>query len=180
MRLTLEEARTLYKQGALAKEIALREYSEGEILNDYTKVTTLPCIIEYTDTINLFAGLHTVYMQMSEGRIPKLTSCTVYMPDILISYPGFTPRTLNTLVGRVKIDNSTYDVYAGHSSSTWDGRLAFENDGVPCGSGITEHKWVFKEEGQATHFATHFWKELIQLELESFHTIEFEQYGKKI
>lgn len=174
MRLTLEEARVLYEQGALAKEIALREYSEEEILNDYTKVTTLPCIVEYTDTINLFAGLYTAYMQMSEGRRPNLTSGTVYMPDILISSALFTPRTPNTLVGQVKIDGKIYKVYAGYESSTWSGRLAYENDGVYCGDGITSHKWVFKEKGQAIHFATHFWKELIQLELEGFHTIEFE------
>lgn len=87
MRLTLEEARELYKQGALAKKIALREYSEEEILNDYTKVTTLPCIVEYTDTINLFAGLYTAYMQMSEGRIPKLTSYPLCYTLLERAYP---------------------------------------------------------------------------------------------
>lgn len=39
MRITLEEARQLYAQGGMAKEIALREFTEGEILNDYTKNT---------------------------------------------------------------------------------------------------------------------------------------------
>ena len=40
--ITLEEARELYKQGAMAKEIALRAYPEEEILNDYSLITYLP------------------------------------------------------------------------------------------------------------------------------------------
>ena len=40
--ITLEEARELYKQGGIAKEIALRTYTEKEIVNDYTLITSLP------------------------------------------------------------------------------------------------------------------------------------------
>ena len=40
--ITLKEARELYKQGAMAREIALRVYSKAEILKDYSLITTLP------------------------------------------------------------------------------------------------------------------------------------------
>ena len=40
-KITLEEARELYKQGGMAKEIALRVYTEKEIVNDYTLITSL-------------------------------------------------------------------------------------------------------------------------------------------
>ena len=39
--ITLKEARDLYKQGGMAKEIALRVYTEKEIVNDYTLITSL-------------------------------------------------------------------------------------------------------------------------------------------
>ena len=39
--ITLKEARELYKQGGMAKEIALRVYTEKEIVNDYTLIASL-------------------------------------------------------------------------------------------------------------------------------------------
>ena len=42
MDITLIEARELYRQGGLAKEVALRAFPEEEIVNDYTLMVALP------------------------------------------------------------------------------------------------------------------------------------------
>lgn len=58
--ITLEEARELYKQGSTAKDIALRNFTEEEIINDYTLITSLPKETE-CKTSELYAKLKTVY-----------------------------------------------------------------------------------------------------------------------
>ena len=65
--ITLEEARELYKQGSLAKEIALRAFPEGEIVNDYKQVISLPKEIDCKTDI-LYAKLMTAYRQMTRGQ----------------------------------------------------------------------------------------------------------------
>ena len=80
--ITLEEARELYKQGSLAKEIALRAFPKGEIVNDYKQVTSLPKEIN-CKTDRLYARLVTAYKQISEGRKVELTSKKCYLPEIV-------------------------------------------------------------------------------------------------
>lgn len=174
MRITLEEARELYKQGSLAREIALREYTKGEILNDYTRITTLPQENVCDRTSLLFAKLYHVYRKMSEGRPMKLTAEIRYhRPVITIAWEKERPKG-RTYVGKVKINgDSSYAVYVSTAWTHWDGRLGWENDGVHMGDGVLENRWAFKEKEQAEHFVKHFWKELILLELQDFYNIEF-------
>ena len=173
MRLTIEEARKLYKQGGLAKEIALREYSEEEILNDYTLITELTHEVEYNPTTDLYARLYDVYRKMSKGRPLELTKDVhYYQPEIVISSENYKPR-YGAYVGNIEIDNRTFSVYIRTTRTMWCGRLGWENDGVYCGCGVLENRWAFKEEVQAEHFVKHFYKELIKFELGDFHTVKF-------
>lgn len=175
MILTIEEARALYAQGGMAREVALRTYSEGEILNDYTTVTKLPEESESlnTPTVKLYARLYEVYKTISKGRPLKLTtSAPYYLPKLILSNVAFRPNN-GTFVGKVKIDNNIYSIFINTRQASWEGRLGFENDGVPCGTGILDNRWCFKDKAQAEHFVKHFYKELIQFELGDSYTVKF-------
>ena len=63
MNITSKEARELYKQGAMAREIALRAYSMEEIINDYSLITTLPTETTCT-TAELYAKLKLYHNQL--------------------------------------------------------------------------------------------------------------------
>lgn len=173
MKLTIEEARKLYKQGSFAKEIALREYSEEEILCDYSLITEFTCKPEYNSTIDLYAKIYTIYKEISRGRPLELTKYVhYYQPEIIISLENYKPR-YGTYVGNVKIDDKTFSIYIGSTSTSWYGRLGWENNGVYCGHGVLTNKWAFKEKGQAQHFVKLLYKELIRLELGDFYAVKF-------
>ena len=169
--ITLEEARELYKQGSIAKEIALRNFLEEEILNDYTLITSLPKEILCTTT-DLYAKLKTVYKEISKGREVNLTKGYAYIPSIILASNTFEPRT-GEFVGKILIDDKEFFVFIDIESTRWEGRLDYENDGVYCGRGLLENTWVFKERGQAKHFVKFFYKELILLSLADEHKVEF-------
>ena len=169
--ITLEEARELYKQGGMAKEIALRAYSEKEIVNDYTLITSFPDEILCTTT-DLYAKLKTVYREISKGREISLTKGCIYTPVIILASNTFVPNT-GKFVCKILIDDKEFCVYISTNSTRWEGKLDYENDGVYCGRGLLENTWVFKEKGQAEHFVKFFYKELILLSLADEHKVEF-------
>lgn len=171
MNITLTEARELYKQGGLAREIALRAFSEEQIVNDYTLVVALPTSVSFKYS-DLYAKLSFVYKYISRGREVKLTSGICYVPEIILTIPSFQPNR-GIYAGQVIIDDQMYNIYIDTAKTIWEGKLGFENDGVWCGHGLLNNHWIFKEEGQAEHFVNYFYKELITLELEEFHTIKF-------
>lgn len=173
MEITIDEARSLYKQGGCAKEIALRKYSEGEILNDYTLIITLPDKVVQDKLSYLRSQLYQVYKEMSKGRPLKLTKdSSYYLPEIIISYENYQPG-YGTYAGKVKIDVNIYSIYLDTIRTICDGRLDFENNGVYCGRGLFRNKWAFKEKAQAEHFVKNFYRELIESELGDFYKIEF-------
>lgn len=170
--MTLTEARALYRLGGLAKEIALRAFSEKEIINDYTLMVALPTSLP-ANCSNLYSKLSVVYKFMSRGREVRLTSGHYYAPKITLATLNSTPNH-GSYVGEVIIDEQLlYKIYVGTCKTVWEGKLGFENDGVYCGHGLLGYHWLFKEEGQALHFVNHFYKELITLELEDFHIVQF-------
>ena len=171
MDITLIEARELYKQGGLAREIALRAFSEKQIMNDYTLMVALPTSLPFGYS-DLYAKLSVVYKFMSRGREVKLTSGICYVPEIILTVPSFKPNR-GTYAGQVIIDDRIYNIYIDTAKTIWEGKLGFENDGVWCGHGLLNNHWIFKEKEQAQHFVKYFHKELITLELEEFHTIKF-------
>ena len=170
--ITLEEARDLYKLGGIAKEIALRNFLEEEILNDYTLITSLPkeSICKTTD---LYAKLKTVYKEISKGREVSLTNFNVYIPIIALSSNNFKPYNYGESVSKVLIDNIEFSIYISTHNPFSDGRLGYENDGVYCGSRLLENTWAFKEREQAKHFVKFFYKELILLSLADEYKVEF-------
>ena len=169
--ITLEEARELYKLGGIAKEIALRNFLEEEILNDYTLITSLPEETLCTTT-DLYAKLKTVYKEISKGREVSLTKGCVYTIAIILASNTFVPNT-GKFVCKVLIDDKEFCVYISTNSTRWEGKLDYENDGVYCGRGLLENTWVFKEKEQAEHFVKVFYKELILLSLADEHKVEF-------
>ena len=170
--ITLEEARELYKQGGIAKEIALRAYTEKEIVNDYTLITSLPKESTCTTT-DLYAKLKTVYKEISKGREVNLTNFNVYTPIIAFSSNNFKPNNYGECVSKVLIDNIEFSIYISTHNPFSDGKLGYENDGVYCGSRLLENTWAFKEREQAKHFVKFFYKELILLSLADEHKVEF-------
>ena len=169
--ITLKEARELYKQGAMAREIALRAYPMEEIINDYTLITTLPTETTCT-TMELYAKLKTVYKEMSKGREVHLTKGCVFKPTIILASNTFEPRS-GEFVGKVLIDNKEFCIYVTTNITRWECILGYENDGVYCGGDLFENTWIFKERGQAEHFVKFFYKELILLSLADEHKVEF-------
>lgn len=170
--ITLEEARELYKQGGIAKEIALRAYTEKEIVNDYTLITSFPEETTCT-TAELYAKLKTVYKEISKGREVSLTNFNVYTPVIAFSSNNFKPNNYGECVSKVLIDNIEFSIYISTHNPFSDGKLGYENDGVYCGSRLLENTWAFKEREQAKHFVKFFYKELILLSLADEHKVEF-------
>lgn len=171
MDITLTEARELYKQGGLAKEIALRAFPEEEIVNDYTRMVALPTSL-LANCSDLYSKLSVVYKFMSRGRKVKLISGIHYVPEIILALPSSSPNH-GTYAGKIMIDDQMFNVYIDTAKTIWEGKLGFENDGVYCGSGLLGNHWIFKEREQAEHFVRYFYKELITLELEEFHTLKF-------
>lgn len=57
MDITLIEARELYRQGGLAKEVALRAFPEEEIVNDYTLMVALPTSVKRKESRTHFWAL---------------------------------------------------------------------------------------------------------------------------
>ena len=171
MNITLKEARELYKQGAMAREIALRAYPMEEIINDYSLITTLPTETTCT-TAELYAKLKTVYKEMSKGREVHLTKRCAFIPNIILASNTFEPRT-GEFAGKVLIDDKEFCIFITTNSNRWEGRLGYENDGVYCGDDLLENTWIFKERGQAEHFVKFFYKELILLSLGDEHNVEF-------
>ena len=169
--ITLKEARELYKQGAMAREIALRAYPMEEIITDYTLITTLPTATTCT-TMELYAKLKTVYKEMSKGREVQLTKGCAFKPTIILASNTFEPRT-GEFVGKVLIDDKEFCIYVTTNITRWEGILGYENDGVYCGDDLLENTWIFKERGQAEHFVKFFYKELILLSLVDEHKVEF-------
>ena len=169
--ITLEEARELYKQGSMAKEIALREYPEIEILNDYSLITSLPQEAK-CKTTELYAKLKTVYKQISKGRELSLTKHIAYRPTIILASYDYEPNT-GEFVGKMLIDNKDFCIYITTDITIWEGKLGYENDGVYCGSGLLKNNWIFKEREQAKHFVKFFYKELILLSLADEYKVEF-------
>ena len=169
--ITLKEARELYKQGGMAKEIALRPYSEKEIVNDYTLITSFLDEILCTTT-DLYAKLKTVYKEISKGREVNLTKVYAYLPIIILASNTSEPRT-GEFVGKVLIDDKEFCIFVTTDNTKGAGRLGYENDGVYCGSDLLENTWIFKERGQAEHFVKFFYKELILLSLIEEHKVEF-------
>ena len=168
--ITLEEARELYKQGSLAKEIALRAFPEGEIVNDYKQVISLPKEIDCKTDI-LYAKLMTAYRQMTRGRKVKLISGKCYLPEIILT-TSTVPRG-GEYKGKVVIDNETFSIYIRTRTALFDGRVDFENDGVYCGSGLLANTWAFKEQKQAEHFVSLFYEELIYISLGDIYNVVF-------
>ena len=171
MNITLKEARELYKQGAMAREIALRAYPMEEIVNDYNLITTLPTETTCT-TAELYSKLKTVYKEISKGREVNLTKGYAYIPSIILASNTFEPRT-GEFAGKVLIDDKEFCIFITTNSTRWEGRLGYENDGVYCGDDLLENTWIFKERGQAEHFVKFFYKELILLSLADEHKVEF-------
>lgn len=169
--ITLKEARELYKQGGIAKEIALRVYSKEEILNDYNLITSLPKEPNCATT-EIYAKLKTVYKQMSKGREVNLTKFYAFMPIIIFASNTFTPNT-GEFIGKILIDDKEFCIYVTTQSTIGEGKLGYENDGVYCGRGLLQNTWIFKERGQAEHFVKFFYKELILLSLSDEHKIKF-------
>lgn len=171
MNITLAEARELYEQGGLAREIALRAFPKEEIVNNYTLMTALPTSAPFS-YYDLYAKLSVVYKFISRGREVNLTSGICYVPEIILTLSSFRSRR-GTYAGKVIIDGQMYSIYINTAKTIWEGKLGFENDGVWCGNGLLKNHWIFKEEGQALHFVKYFYKELITLELEDFYTVKF-------
>lgn len=168
--ITLEEARELYKQSSLAKEIALRAFSEEEIVNDYRQITSLPEEID-CKTDRLYARLVTAYKQMSKGRKVDLTNNFCYLPKITMA--RYVMPEHGEYKCKVEIDGKIFFVYTGAESTYWYGKLGFENDGILCGSSLISNTWVFKERGQAMHFANLFYEELITINLGDMYNVIF-------
>lgn len=178
MYITLEEARALYKQGGPARTVALRAYKEEEIINDFTLVRQLPDV-EHTPLTNLYAQLRKAYRQISAGRPVELTKGgSVYLPEIGFSSTKFK-RRYGEYKQDVAIDGEPYRLYTGISSSTFSGKLGYENDGVPCGSALLYNSWAFRDREQALHFVNTFYKELVLLELGDSHDLIFEDKYEK-
>lgn len=171
MDITLTEARELYKQGGLAKEIALRAFTEEEIINDYTLMVALPTSLP-ANCSDLYSKLSVVYKSMSRGRKIELTSGFYYVPEIILALPGSRPNH-GIYAGKVMIDGLVFNIYIDTTKTIWEGKLGFENDGVYCGHGLLSNHWIFKEREQAEHFVNYFYKELIALELEEFYAFTF-------
>lgn len=169
--ITLEEARKLYKQGGMAKEIALRTYKEEEIVNDYTLITSLP---EETTckTTELYAKLKTVYKEISKDKEVNLTKFNLYTPTITFSSNNLKPYS-GEFVSKVLIDDIEFSIYISTNNTIFKGKLGYTNDGIYCGSRLLENTWTFKEREQAYHFVKCFYKELILLSLADEHKVEF-------
>ena len=129
--------------------------------------TSLP-----TNCSDLYSKLSVVYRFISRGRKVKLTSGICYVPEIILARPCSKPN-YGTYAGKIMIDDQMFNVYIDTAKTIWEGKLGFENDGVYCGHGLLSNHWIFKEREQAEHFVEHFYKELITLELEEFHTFKF-------
>lgn len=169
MNITLIEARELYKQGGLAKEIALRAFPEKEIVNDYTLMVALPTSLP-TNCSDLYSKLSVVYRFMSRGRKVELTSGIYYIPEIILARLC-SELHYGTYAGKVTIDGQLYYIYTDTNETAWKGKLKFDND---CrGHSLLSNHWIFKERKQAEHFVKYFYKELIMLELEDFYTVQF-------
>lgn len=166
--ITLEEARELYKQGSLAKEIALRAFPEGEIVNDYKQVTSLPKEIN-CKTDRLYARLVTAYKQISEGRKVELISGKCYLPEIVLT-TSTIPRN-SKYKGKVEIDGKLFAIYIRATESNWFGRLGY--DDMYCGGSVLENTWAFKEWGQAEYFVNLFYEELIYISLGDIYNVVF-------
>ena len=150
----------------MAKEIALREFTEGEIINDYTKITTLSM-----DGKCLYQGLTEAYKAISKGRPIELNRGLYYFPQITYASKSYMPRSREGWRGMLAIDGKEFTLYVKTSRTTWEGRLGFENDGVYCGH--VQNRWLFRDEAQSDHFIKHFWRELVIVELGDFHIINF-------
>lgn len=180
--ITLEEARELYNQGSLSKEIALRAFPEEEIVNDYRLVTSLP---EKTDckTDKLYARLITAYKQMSKGRKVDLTTHSCYLPKITMSSYAIPER--GNYKCKVEIDGKVFFVYTEVELSCWYGRLGFEDGedneddeaieiiGGDFGSDLLPNTWAFREKEQAIHFVNLFYEELITVSLGDMYNVIF-------
>lgn len=171
MNITLTEARELYKQGGLAKEVALRAFPEEEIVNDYTLMVALPSSLP-ANCSDLYSKLSVVYKFISKGRKIKLTDGICYIPEIIVTLPGSGPD-YGTYAGKVVIDCQVYCIYIDVNETAWEGKLKFENGEVCRGHNLLSNHWIFKEREQAEHFVKYFYKELITLELEDFYTVQF-------
>lgn len=166
--ITLEEARELYKQGSLAKEIALRAFPEGEIVNDYKQVISLPKEIDCKTDI-LYAKLMTAYRQMTRGRKVKLISGKCYLPEIILT-TSTVPRN-SKYKGKVEIDGKLFAIYIRAKESNWFGRLGY--DDMYCGGSVLENTWAFKEWEQAEYFVNLFYEELICISLMDIYNVIF-------
>lgn len=166
--ITLEEARELYKQGSLAKEIALRAFPEGEIINNYKQVTSLPKEID-CKTDRLYARLVTAYKQISEGRKVELISGKCYLPEIVLT-TSTVPRN-SKYKGKVELDGKLFAIYVRAKESYWFGRLGY--DDMYCGGSVLENIWAFKEWEQAEHFANLFYEELIYISFMDTYNVIF-------
>lgn len=178
MYITLEEARALYKQGGPARTVALRAYKEEEIINDFTLVRQLPDV-EHTPLTNLYAQLRKAYRQISAGRPVELTKGEMFTYLRLVFSSTKFKRRYGEYKQDVAIDGESYRLYAGISSSTFSGKLGYENDGVPCGSALLYNSWAFRDREQALHFVNTFYKELVLLELGDSHDLVFEDKYEK-
>lgn len=128
MNITLTEARELYRQGGLAKEVALRAFPEEEIVNDYTLMVALPTSVSFKYS-DLYAKLSFVYKYISRGREVKLTSGICYVLEIIFTVPSFQPNR-GIYAGQIIIDDQMYNIYIDTAKTIWEGKLGFENDGV--------------------------------------------------
>lgn len=167
MKITLEEARQLYAQGGIAKDIALREFTEGEILNDYTKITSLSMV----SGEKLHEALTQTYKAICKGRPIMLTKRYCYHPEIIYTFKTCKPRSEEGFRGIIQIDDKEFNIYIRSKQTMWGGRLGFEGDGVDCGH--VENRWLFRDKEQSNHFIKYFWRELVLFELGDFYTISF-------
>lgn len=169
--ISLEEARELYTQGGLNKDIALRCYSEGEITNDYTTIKNLPSAVKITHTGLLYSTLYDAYKQISKGREIDLVYDCVFAPNIVISTDKGGE---GKLIDIVTINKCVFNVFISAVQCTYNGKLGMLGDGEYTNHGMMDNMWAFREKDQAKHFATYFYKEVIRVTLGDMYNIKFE------
>lgn len=177
--ITLAEARELYKQGGVAKEVALREFSELEILNDYTMVTELFDVFP-SDAAKIYSKLCETYKHIIAGREYPKDETTSYYSPVLKLHPTASCGTGGEQMCLVKVNNVCFKYFIDIVQVPMDNIAINEQHDFCFCVYLNNRKWLFRDIKICRHFVKHFYREMLISELGDLYKIEFfqDQYTK--
>ena len=160
--ITLAEARELYKQGGVAKEIALRTFTELEILNDYTKITTLFDVFP-NKVSEIYAKLLETYRHIIIGRELTEDSKFYYAPILYVNYP--TMKSPGEAMCLFEINGVQYKFFIDiYKYPTTDVLFDAEKE-IFIRDDLGLNRWKFRDKEMCEHFVKHFYMELLFIEI---------------